>query len=311
MDISESCAFRGNFWGFLTPVTLQGDTTPEMDFFASSTFPKREVAMVTLVSLSTSHVILLILGGLGAGIFNGVAGGGSLISFPLLLALGFPALTANVTNTVGIWPGYLGGAAGFRREIADQRRPLVRLSPVAILGGVAGAVLLLTTSSSLFTTMAPWLVLGASVLFAFQPLLRRALNSTKSENGTADETGSPVQQSHSILLVGGTFVASVYGGYFGAGLGVMLLAILGLALPDSIARTSGMRTVLSILVNGVAASVFLIHGGLAWKAVAFLAIGSVIGGWVGARLALAISPTALRIAVVLIGLGTTVKLLVS
>src|SRR5580698_6772660 len=118
------------------------------------------------VPLNSSHIVLLVLGGLGAGLFNGVAGGGSLISFPLLLALGFPALTANVTNTVGIWPGYIGGAAGFRREIADQRTRLFRLTSIALLGGITGAVLLLTTSSALFTTMAPWLVLGASVLFA-------------------------------------------------------------------------------------------------------------------------------------------------
>src|SRR3984957_8807172 len=111
-------------------------------------------------SLSVVHIVLLVLGGLGAGIFNGIAGGGSLISFPLLLALGYPALTANITNTVGIWSGYLGGGAGFRNEIAVQSERLVRLSPVAVGGGVAGAVLLLTTPSSLFTRLAPWLVLG-------------------------------------------------------------------------------------------------------------------------------------------------------
>src|SRR5580704_17941807 len=125
--------------------------------------------------LTSTHVLLLILGGVGAGFFNGVAGGGSLISFPLLLALGYPALTANVTNTVGIWPGYAGGAAGFRKEISGQRERLLRLSPIAVLGGVAGAILLLTMSSAVFKTIAPWLVLGASLLFAAQPLLRRAL----------------------------------------------------------------------------------------------------------------------------------------
>ncbi len=252
------------------------------------------------VNLSAFHIILLIIGGLGAGVFNGVAGGGSLISFPLLLGLGFPALTANLTNTVGIWPGYLGSAAGFRTQIADQRQQLVRLSPVAVSGAIVGAILLLTTSSATFRTLAPWLVLAASLLFSVQPLLRRALQ--KSENEVA-----PTRQ---VLLVGGTFLASVYGGYFGAGMGVMLLAILGLALPDTIARSSGLRTVLSIMVNGVAALVFMIHGGLAWAAAGYLAIGALVGGWLGARLALAISPTALRIIVVAIGLGTTIKLLV-
>jgi uncharacterized membrane protein YfcA len=247
--------------------------------------------------LSTSHVILIILGGLGAGIINGVAGGGSLISFPLLLALGYPALTANVTNTVGIWPGYLGSAAGFRTEIADQTDRLARLAPVSILGGVAGAVLLLTTSSATFATIAPYLILGAAALFAAQPLLRRALD------------GASAPQARPLLMMVGTFLASIYGGYFGAGMGVMLLAILGLALPDSIARTSGLRTVLSILVNGVAAAVFLIHGGLAWDVVGLLAAGSLVGGWIGARVALAIPAYALRAVVILVGVGTAVKLL--
>ena len=257
-------------------------------------------ALLGTASLSSSHVVLLVLGGVGAGIFNGVAGGGSLISFPLLLALGYPALTANITNTVGIWPGYAGSAAGFRKEISGQRNHLVNLTPVAALGGVAGAILLLTTSSALFRTLAPWLVLGASILFALQPLLRRALG------GSAH---SP-PRTRPLLLAGGTFAASIYGGYFGAGLGVLLLAILGLALPDSILRTSGLRTALSILVNGVAAVVFLIHGGLAWEAVGLLAIGSLAGGWIGARIALSISATALRVVVVVVGLATVVKLLV-
>jgi uncharacterized membrane protein YfcA len=257
-------------------------------------------ALVGTTSFSALHVTLLVLGGLAAGIFNGVAGGGSLVSFPLLLALGYPALTANITNTVGIWPGYLGSAAGFRTELSDQRGRMARLSPVALLGGVAGAILLLTTSSAVFTRIAPWLVLGASLLFASQPLVRRAL-------GDASHTSN----TRRLPLLAGTFAASVYGGYFGAGMGVMLLAILGLALPDSIARTSSLRTGLSILVNGVAAAVFLIHGGLAWEAVGLLAGGALVGGWIGARVALAMPATLLRVIVVAIGLGTTVKLLVS
>lgn len=258
------------------------------------------MVVVGTTTLTSSHVLLLLLGGLGAGVVNGVAGGGSLISFPLLLAMGYPALTANITNTVGIWPGYLGGAAGFRNEISSQRDRLVPLGAVAALGGIAGALLLLTTSSATFRNLVPWLVLGASILFAIQPLLKRALG------GTAHTP----PRTRPILLAGGTFAASVYGGYFGAGLGVMLLAILGLALPDSIVRTSGLRTALSILVNGVAAVVFLIHGGLAWEAVGLLASGSLVGGWIGAQVALSIPAWALRAVVVVIGLVTVVKLLV-
>jgi uncharacterized membrane protein YfcA len=248
--------------------------------------------------MPASHVLLILLAGLVAGVFNGVAGGGSLISFPVLLALGYPALTANITNTIGIWPGYVASAAGYRREIGDQRRRLLRLTPVALAGGVAGALLLLTTSPAVFDDVVPWLVLGASALFAVQPALRRTL-----------DRGSVHPRTRPVLLVAGVFAASVYGGYFGAAMGVMFLAVLGLALPVSLAHTSGLRAVLSMIVNGIAAIVFLIHGGLAWQAVGLLAIGSLAGGYAGARLALALPAPVLRTIVVVIGLGTTVKLL--
>jgi uncharacterized membrane protein YfcA len=248
--------------------------------------------------MPASHVVLIVLAGVGAGIFNGVAGGGSLVSFPVLLALGYPALTANITNTIGIWPGYVASAAGYRREIGDQSRRLVRLTPVALAGGVTGAVLLLTTSTAAFDDVVPWLVFGGTALFAAQPALRRALSSGSAHPGTRP-----------VLLVAGVFAASVYGGYFGAAMGVMFLAVIGLALPVSLAHTSGLRAVLSMIVNGVAAIVFLVHGGLVWEAVGLLAVGSLLGGYVGARLALAIPAGALRMAVVLIGVGTTVALL--
>ena len=248
--------------------------------------------------MPASHVVLIVLAGVGAGIFNGVAGGGSLISFPILLGLGYPALTANITNTVGIWPGYLASAAGYRNEIGDQSQRLLRLTPVALAGGIAGALLLLTTSAATFDSVVPWLVLGAAALFALQPALRRAL----------DRGAHP--RTRPVLLVVGVFAASVYGGYFGAAMGVMFLAVLGLALPVSLAHTSGLRAVLSMIVNGIAAVVFVIHGGLAWEAVGLLALGSLVGGYVGARLALALPAPALRAVVVVIGVGTAVKLLV-
>ncbi len=248
--------------------------------------------------MPASHVVLIVLAGVGAGIFNGVAGGGSLISFPILLGLGYPALTANITNTVGIWPGYLASAAGYRSEIGDQSQRLLRLTPVALAGGIAGALLLLTTSAATFDRVVPWLVLGAAALFALQPALRRAL----------DRGAHP--RTRPVLLVVGVFAASVYGGYFGAAMGVMFLAVLGLALPVSLAHTSGLRAVLSMIVNGIAAVVFVIHGGLAWEAVGLLALGSLVGGYVGARLALALPAPALRAVVVVIGVGTAVKLLV-
>jgi hypothetical protein len=249
--------------------------------------------------LTAGRDVLLVLAGVAAGVFNGVAGGGTLIAFPTLLAMGYPALTANVTTTVGIWPGYLGGAAGFRREIADQRSLLRPLAVAAGLGALVGAALLLTTPSAKFTQLAPWLVLFAAALFAIQPLLLRAFGP-----GTHDH---PTRRA---LLFAGTFLTSVYGGYFGAAMGIMLLAVLGLALPDDLARTGALRTILSVLVNGVAALVFVARAELAWGAVALLALGSLLGGWAGAHLARRLPSPVLRAVVVAIGVATAVKLAV-
>ena len=187
---------------------------------------------------------------MGAGIFNGVAGGGSLISFPILLG-------ARLSGPHGQHHQHhrdLAGLRRLRRRVPQRdRRPgprLVRLTPVALAGGIAGALLLLTTSPATFDDVVPWLVLGAAALFAVQPVLRRAL-----------DRGSAHPRTRPALLVVGVFAASVYGGYFGAAMGVMFLAVLGLALPVSLAHTSGLRAVLSMIVNGIAAVVFLIHGG--------------------------------------------------
>ncbi len=249
--------------------------------------------------LTAGRDVLLVLAGAAAGVFNGVAGGGTLIAFPTLLAMGYPALTANVTTTVGIWPGYLGGVAGFRGEIADQRSRVRVLAPAAGAGAIVGAALLLTTPSAEFARLAPWLVLFAAALFAVQPLLLRRFG-----------TGTHDHPTRRILLFAGTFLASVYGGYFGAAMGIMLLAVLGLALPDTLARTSGLRTVLSVLVNGVAAVIFVARAELAWGAVAALALGSLVGGWAGAHMARRLPAPALRVVVVAIGVATAVKLAV-
>jgi uncharacterized membrane protein YfcA len=238
-------------------------------------------------------VVLLALAGLAAGVVNGVAGGGTLITFPTLLAMGYPALTANMTSTVGIWPGYLGGVAGFRIEIADQSARVRALALPAVGGAVVGSVLLLLTPSKTFTAIAPWLVLLASLLFAVQPLLVRAFAGHHDRHPT-----------RLVLLYGGTLLAAVYGGYFGAGMGVVLLAVLGLAIPDQLVRTTGLRSILSVLVNGVAASVFLARGTLVWGAVATLAVSSFVGGFIGARVARSIPVPALRIVVIGVGLAT-------
>jgi uncharacterized membrane protein YfcA len=251
------------------------------------------------VHLTAGWQLLLVAAGLGAGIMNGIAGGGTLLTFPVLLAAGYPALTANQVSTVGNWTGYIGGLAGFRAEMTGQGEHLVELSPVTVLGAIVGSVLLLTTPSHDFSNIAPWLVLAASVLFAVQPALARALGSHEQA------------KTRRALLFTGTFLTAVYAGYFGAGMGVLLLAVLGSTLPDTLKRTSGLRMALSVLANGIAAVVFMIHGTLAWGAVGLLAVGNLVGGWCGARVARRLPSIWLRALVVMIGLSTGIKLLVS
>lgn len=256
------------------------------------------IELFAITALTATRGLWLAAAGLAGGIVNGVAGGGSLLTFPTLLALGYPPLTANMTSTVGIWPGYLGSVAGFRREITNQTATVQRLLKPAVTGAVVGAVLLLTTPARTFEYLAPWLVLLASMLFALQPLLVRSVSTQKNH------------KCEGCVLPAGVFLASVYGGYFGAGLGIILLAVLGLTMSDTLARSSGLRSVLSVLVNGMAAAIFVIHDAMAWSAVLVVASAALVGGWVGARIARRLPAAVLRMAVILVGV-TTFALLIS
>jgi uncharacterized membrane protein YfcA len=251
------------------------------------------------VTPTTGDLLLLAVAGLGAGTINGVAGGGTLASFPALLATGVPALSANITSTVGIWPGYVGGVAGFRDEIGEQPERAKRYAVPAVLGAVAGAVLLLVTPSSAFSKVVPYLVLLASALFAVQPVVAKALAGRND-----------AEKEYLGAAWAGTLLASVYGGYFGAGLGVMLLALLGLTLPDRVVRTNGLRSVLSLAVNTGALLVFVIHGHVIWEDAGVLAGGSIIGGYFGARVARRLPTVVFRLLVITLGLVTGIRLLV-
>jgi len=248
---------------------------------------------------SAGDLLLLAAAGLAAGTINGVAGGGTLASFPALLATGLPALRANITSTVGIWPGYLGGVAGFRKEVGDQPKRVARYSLPAFLGALGGALLLLVTPSGAFTRVVPYLVLLASALFAAQPVLAKALQRHQHEH--------PERTKAAWV---GTLLGAVYGGYFGAGLGVVLLALLGIALPDKLVRTNGLRSVLSLVVNTGALLVFLVHGQVAWADAGVLAGCSLVGGYGGARLARRLPTVVFRIVVIALGLATAIKLFV-
>jgi uncharacterized membrane protein YfcA len=235
--------------------------------------------------------------GFGAGAVNAIAGGGSLISFPALLAIGYPALPANVTNTVGLLPGYLGGSLAYRRELAGQRGRLPSLLVAAVLGAGAGAAVMLTTPASFFRTIVPWLVIAGCLMMLLQTRVA-ALLQRRSE-----------RHDYPVPLHIGVFLGGVYGSYFGAALGVMLLALLGMLLPEDLQRLNALKSALSLVVSIVGAVVFAVFGPVVWSVAAVLAGSSLVGGHVGGSLARRMSPRVLRFAVVTFGLVVAVDLL--
>lgn len=233
-----------------------------------------------------------------AGGVNSIAGGGSLILFPTLVALGLGTVEANVTNSVAQWPGYLGGVAGFRAQYAGQRSRLLRLGTVAVLGGTAGCVLLLTTPSEAFDVVVPVLVLLASSLLAVQPLLTRRLRRTGAD-------GVPARDP--VWLYVALFLATVYGGYFGGALGVILVGVLGLAL-QRLPLANALKSALAAVTATVTVVVFGIFGEVHWGVVAVAAPASLLGGFLGARIATRIPATALRVLIVAFGVAVSVYL---
>lgn len=242
----------------------------------------------------------MLVAGVGAGAINTLVGSGSLVTFPVLLAVGYPPLTANVSNNLGIVPGSVSGAVAFRRELRGQRGRFARFAPASVTGSLTGAVLLLALPASAFEAIVPAFVAASLVLVVLQPRLNRRLAARRARDGRAE--GGPVA-----LLA--TWLTGVYGGYFGAAQGILLLAILGLALEDELHRVNALKVVLAGLVNGVAAVVFVLAADLAWEAVALIAVGSTLGGQLGAHAGRRIPPRALRALIVVVGLAAIAKLL--
>jgi hypothetical protein len=249
---------------------------------------------VSPVELIAVGAVALLAGGL-----NALAGGGSLLLFPALLAVGLPPLAANVTTTVSVWPGYVGTALGYRTELVGQRRSVLVLSLTALLGGATGAALLLTTPEAVFSAVVPVLVLLAALLLAVQPRLARWVERAP---GAGRGTGSP-------LLHVALFLAAVYGGYFGGALGVILLAVLAVLLGGDLQRLNALRSVLALLVNTVALVAFALLGPVDPLVVAVAAPACLLGGYAGARVARRLPVGALRAVVVVVGLVVGVALL--
>ena len=251
--------------------------------------------------MTLATVLLLAAAGFAAGAVNAVAGGGSLISFPALLAAGYPSVPANVTNTVALWPGYAGSVAGSRPELAGQRLRVQALGVTSVAGAVLGAVLLLRTSAEAFRAVVPFLILLACLLLAVQPRLAALVRRLP---------GSDREHRHGVLHVA-ALLAAVYGAYFGAGLGVLLLGVLGTFLPDALARVNALKNVLSLVVNTVALVAFALFGPVRWGAALVVAVTSPAGGFLGARLARRIPAALLRALVVAYGVVVAVVLLLT
>ena len=237
--------------------------------------------------------------GLAAGAVNTIVGSGSLITFPTLLAVGLPPVAANVSNTIGLVSGSVSGAVGYRKELDGQGRRIRAMLPAAVLGGVLGAVLLLVYPG-VFGTVVPVLILVAVALLLVQPYVARW-----------QQRRGRVREHPGAVLHAGTFLTAIYGGYFGAAQSVIYLALLGITLDDDLQRLNGLKNVITAVVNGVAAVIFLFSGKVVWLAVLLLLVGSTVGGQIGAVLGRRIPPSVLRIAVALVGTAVAIKLLVT
>ena len=246
------------------------------------------------------RLTIVLVAGVVAGIVNGVAGGGTFITFPTLLGVGVPALRANLSTTVGVVPSYFGSLRVFRSQLRPHRRLILSLTPACVLGTAAGTALLLNGSASTFRLVVPWLVGAGTVLFACSPIITRSLAALDRDHG-----------ARRWPLAVGIFAVSIYGGYFGAGMGILMLAVMALALPLEIHELQGLRNALSLVINVVAAVIFLVHGHLAVSDVFALLVGTLVGGWLGALLIVRLSPTVVRVLVIAIGAATTVALAVS
>jgi uncharacterized membrane protein YfcA len=249
--------------------------------------------------VGAAEIAAIAAAGMAAGAINTLVGSGTLITFPVLLAFGYSPVTANVSNTIGLVPGSVAGAIGYRRELRGQRTRMLRFGLASTVGGITGAVLLLVLPQSAFEAIVPVFIAIALVSIVLQPRLEGVVAKHRPPPD-ADGTGLPRI---------GVYLAGVYGGYFGAAQGILLLAILGLALPDDLQRVNALKNVLAGIVNGVAAIVFIAVADVAWGPAALIAAGSVVGAQLAARYGRRLSPRVLRVVIVAVGFAAIVQLL--
>ncbi|MFD4403559.1 sulfite exporter TauE/SafE family protein [Nocardia sp. NPDC058499] len=251
--------------------------------------------------MSWLEMLAVFAAGIAAGGINAVVGSGTLITFPVLLAVGLPPVTANVSNTVGLVPGSLSGVIGYRRELAGQRARLLRYGSASLLGAAVGAVLLLNLPEDAFATIVPVLIIAALVLVVLQPRLSAWVRERQRDKEATPAHGGPI-------LLAAIFATGIYGGYFGAAQGVLLVGLLGVFVQDELQRLNAVKNVLALLVNALAAAVFIAVADIDWRVVALIAAGSIIGGQIGARVGRRLSPNVLRAVIVVVGTIAVIRL---
>ena len=243
-----------------------------------------------------------------SGAVNSISGGGSLLTFPALIWIGRDPIVANATNTVTLWPGSLAAATALRRDVWAARRWLVLFFPVCVIGAVVGALLLLRTPSAIFGRLVPYLILFATGLFALQTPLTRAFPARRSDGASDDGLAPTLSGGRTAAMVAFQLAVAVYGGYFGAGIGILTLAALGLLGFTDIHQMIGIRNVNAVWINGVAGLCFATAGVVRWHDAAVLTVGQILGGYTGARLIRVLSPEVVRRAVVAIGIAMAAAL---
>jgi uncharacterized protein len=249
--------------------------------------------------LSLAEIVCIALAGMAAGTINTVVGSGTLITFPVLLAFGYAPVTANVSNTIGLVPGSISGAIGYRRELAGQRSRALQLGVSSALGGITGAVLLLVLPSSAFKAIVPVFIAIALLVTVLQPRISRALARREIDLERPGHPGTALA----------VFVTGVYGGYFGAAQGIILLAILGVALAQDLHRTNALKNVLAGIVNGVAGLYFVFAAHVDWGPAGLIAASAILGAQLGARYGRRLPPAGLRALIVVVGISAIVQLL--
>ena len=246
----------------------------------------------------------ILLAGVAAGTINTVVGSGTLITFPTLLAFGVPPVTANVSNTVGLVPGSVSGAVGYRRELAGQRSRVLRLCLGSLVGGLAGGLLLLVLPAKAFETIVPALILIGLLLVVFQPRISAWVAARHEAAGGLPHHGA-------WWVWPGVLLTGVYGGYFGAAQGVLLMGVLGTGLDESLQRLNAVKNVLAAIVNGIAGLLFVVVADVDWSVVALIGVGSLIGGQLGASVGRRLPATALRVFIVLVGVAALATFLLT